>query len=82
MINYLTAKFYEKMVRTNDSNPINRTISYMTIVYFSLEFSVLLPLFIFIERIFKKYNNHFDTNIEIVIYLIVALLTPIWLYYY
>ena len=81
MIKYLTAKFYEKMERTNDSNPINRTISYLTIVYFSLEFSILLPLFILIERIFKKYNNHFDTNIEIVIYIVVALLTPFWLHY-
>ena len=81
MIDYLIAKFYEKMERTNDSNPINRTISYMTIVYISLQFSILLPLFIFIERIFKKYNNHFDTNIEIVIYVVLALATPFGLYY-
>lgn len=81
MINFLIAKFYEKMERTNDSDPIYRTISFATILYFSLEFSVLLPLFILTERIFKKYNQPFNTNLEIVIYIIVALLTPFILYY-
>lgn len=79
MFDFFTAKFYERKLKANNEDAKRKTVNYITILYFSVEFAFGLPISVLIERLFIKFHYSVDRSWGIILFLLIFLVTPYYL---